>query len=161
MRNIGLLVAATTTLLFTSPSVAQTTGPSIRVCLVGHNERAGQARYRLRVDWEGMKPGIFARIDLAARDGSDATWPQFHSNNRLRPSGRETVIDFFVSDNSQYPLEMFLIGMTDPLPREFDQDCKTDGFCSLKLPIDDVEELGEGVFITSPDEAPPCKSVED
>jgi hypothetical protein len=155
---IALLTAA---LLLAAPNAgAQTAEPEILVCQVSHHEASGQARYRLTVNWNGMQPGAFARIDLAARDGSDATWLQFHSDTRLRPGRRPTILDFYVSDNSQYPLEFFLVGMTAQVARDFDNDCRRGGFCSLKLPMDGVTELDNaldrGVQVSSPYEALPC-----
>jgi hypothetical protein len=151
--KIGLLVLGLTSALG-GVSIAQTAKPTVRVCLAAYSAGAGQARYRANVEWNGFV-GDFARVDLAARDTSGAVWPQFH-NERLRPGGKQSNAEFTVSDVSQYPLEFFLIGLTEDAKRSFDADCRRNGFCSLKLPVDGVEELGQGGAITGPVNAPKC-----
>jgi hypothetical protein len=154
MRTVKWLVAATVALAGSMPLQAQSSAPTLQVCLRAYGEAARQARYRVTVDWKDFKAAGLHRIDLAAEDAGHDVWPQFR-DERLRPRPRPIDELFTVSDVSQYPLQFYLIGFTRAAADAFDNACR-DGFCSVRLPAEGVTELGRGVSIASVREAPSC-----
>ncbi|KSB89271.1 hypothetical protein AS593_12015 [Caulobacter vibrioides] len=155
MRVSLAILAAAMAMSTAVGAQAQQATPVARVCLAAYSEAAGQARYRVTVDWGALPADRYARVDLAARDASGAFWPQLHSE-RLRPGKQQGTALFTVSDVSQYPLDFFLIGMSEAARRDFDLSCRREGFCSLALPVEGIETLGQGASISGPKTAPRC-----
>jgi hypothetical protein len=124
----------------------QPTEPTISLCRDAYSASAGQARYRLTVNWNGY---VGYRYDVVLTDETQASWPQFH-DQRLRPSGRQSRETFTVSDRSSYPMTATLVRLTRDAADSFDLSCHRDRFCSLDLTGEGVETFGSEAAIPSP-----------
>jgi hypothetical protein len=129
--------------------------PAVSVCLDTYARLAKEARYRVTVTWNGFDRKTFSRIDIGADDSTGATWPQFR-DNRLLKGGGEFIDRIVVSDASQYPLVFRLVGFDAGTTKEFDEQCRKHGFCSVRLPNDGLSEIGLTQTVVSPTSAPAC-----
>ncbi len=131
-----------------APALSQDRAPYAHLCLEDYSAGAGEARFRVTVDWNGLPAGQYARIDLVAKDGSVAYWPQFH-DDRLQPGPDSSIETFTVSDVSRYPLSFSLVGLSKEAADAFDSDCAR-GFCSLRTNAPGTTQLGGGDVVAHP-----------
>lgn len=127
--------------------------PIIRACLERHSDGAKQARIRVTIDWNGYR-GTADRFDIGAIDAGNDIWPQLR-DERMQPRPGIFSEMITVSDVSRYPLTFRVLRFVNGAARAFDEECR-DGFCSLREPLRNVEILGDGGDLPSPEQAPRC-----